>query len=1109
MGKKVNNKKKQAAKATASGQKSGIPAEDPAAESAFVNNQEKEDGSASIILEPSSCFVEPSLESDPQSDVGLPNVQAEISSDFTVSSTIVGDATASVNTVSDKSVKSTYMSLSENVSTGIQENSGEKEFVSEDSLQTEKPDEGNTVDSTNTLCNEEKRLLEEEISALDEKLVSSLLRENDLHEQLLFVQSELQKSKEHQKILADTVNMKEMLIQEHDLAKQSFEHRINNLIGVIHNLESDLRLREEELKILRSQCCPTYVSRDLSDQNQTGLSSEYEDLCRQWKGFLDNLFSDDLSEKILGEDRLVPGFLPDLLGGVWDEAVKQVDQFLSRHENTLRTQFGVTELADWRSCLLETESLHNESQQVSNASNALMHRFILTVMQRHGYDQLMSEVERKISAASDKTELVASMGNVDMLWLHRVIERLRRDGEVLPASGNLQTVLDLYLSLVRFLTLCRMSEPPAFLGPRPGTRLPVNTQDEAAKLYQKEKTTVVVNNAMKASPNSPAELRVMLPGLYFTDSTPQGSSVKVDSRQVLPSYSFIVQGEKDLEELRVFESHVINRRQELARIISIHSDSNVFSVVTAAPASPVFDTKSNSTTLHSSHDGLQSVNVFASLPEEDESGSFKEDEAFSFREEVANADAAQVPIEKECDEEFNDPTIHEEQKTDFCKSSEQIPNTDSMTAESFAVDLSTQTTLLPAVKQQNPNHSVCEEVPQKHIKLGLIVQLLPDMSPFAPQQYVEASIPPMKLSSMSMTQFTNAIMMQLEDRGLCHTSSQRGNKHESLPQGYANLTFAFSTIDMIPIPTIATTVTMEPATHQKSPTSNLLYRKMLRLKKSVYFHDQRAMVMCPEDGLAPADFTVGEFLSDDVNLDAESPPQRAKCPLIVISQLPSLPFESETSASDAGTDSSNNGIDVLPYIDISFVDYSDFPSRLSIPMRLSLKSRQSQWSGSPGNVTSTASSNASTTRPSLFKQWTTFSSSSRNLPQVNSKGNVKIGNDHFTKVIHRLSSDLSAAVSIASKKQKAKCFDITPKMLTLDYFQDHLQKGIQADEPSSMHRVIARLVPQFHWPQDEKERFLKALEQLSMVFDIKKGEYLTTEDILRQHRYNLVVVSTK
>jgi hypothetical protein len=390
--------------------------------------------------------------------------------------------------------------------------------------------------------------------------------------------------------------------------------------------------KEKELQILRLAFRPTYVSRDPSDQNQVGfmfpsghrLISEYGDLCRQWKGFLDNLSSDDLSEKTLGEDWLVPGFLPDLLGGVWDEAVKQVDQFLSRHENTLRTQFGVTELANWRSCLLETESFHNESQQVSNANNALMHRFILTVMQRHGYDQLMSEVERKISAedsSSDKTRLVVSMGNVDMLWLHRVIERLRRDGEVLTVSGDLQTVLDLYLSLIRFLTLCRLSEPPAFLEPRPGTRLPVNTQGDAAKLYQKENTTVVVNNAMKASPSSPAELRVMLPGLYFTDSTPQGSPVKEDSRQVLPSYSFIVQGEKDLEKLRAFESHAIKHRQELTKIISIHSDGDVSSVFTAAPASPAFDLEPNSITLHAAHDGLQSANVFVSLPEEDGSAS--------------------------------------------------------------------------------------------------------------------------------------------------------------------------------------------------------------------------------------------------------------------------------------------------------------------------------------------------------------------------------------------------------------------------------------------------------------------------------------------------------
>eukprot|EP01033_Poteriospumella_lacustris_P016784 gene16784-12008_t len=341
---------------------------------------------------------------------------------------------------------------------------------------------------------------------------------------------------------------------------------------------------------------------------------------------------------------------------------------------------------------------------------------------------------------------------------------------------------------------------------------------------------------------------------------------------------------------------------------------------------------------------------------------------------------------------------------------------------------------------------------RRRISIGIIAQLLPETSPFAPQQFVKAEAQVASLVRMPLTQFAQSLLRGMEGKELCHPTKTKAHAT------FVDKTFVFSTVDVVATGSTTWTrggKTPDDQVWSTTATASLLYRKMIRLKKSVYYNGDR-VVHGVSSGRAPTP-RPGVFKQ--------------------ISQSFSFSFNKSTS-----------------------------------------------------QVAAVA--------PATAAAMDTSGSSHHHHHQH--------GADHVDCVLQRLSRNLATATAVsvhgndvvgggARKKTTAVAsFPLAPDMFTLDYYAtadedtttaaaaataarsaaaNHRDGDGDAEAmattatlpPTHATRVVARVVPVFAWPGDQKDAFHKTLTQTRMIFDVAEGKYISPEDILRRHNYSLVV----
>lgn len=503
----------------------------------------------------------------------------------------------------------------------------------------------------------EKEMLSLTVCNLQEQLATSILNGKNVQDRLEHAQATMMKTIQRIATLENNIKSlqteNDSLLQENETIQNDYHQQSSNLKEQVRVLSAKVDSLTRELKILRPLARNTHILRDPSDQDSVGtvfppghsLIQEYDNVCRLWKGFFDNLSSDDLSKSTLGDAWVEPAYITFLVGGVWDAAVARVNRFFLFHEELLQYNFGVTELADWQDCLPSNDV----ETTPATPHRSLTNRFMTTSMQRHGLSKLLQEVQAEIkvetlssngdldAANAAETKVVKSVGNAHMLWLHQIVQHQQRGHEDEEDAGNTFRVLNLYMTLVRFLAMCRMSDPAAYLGPRPSSLLTstgdaidfrfvsanadiVRTQEQANNLVKAtaKKKTIFVNHAKKVDPATPVEVRVLLPGMYFTYSQDvDGSS---PDQLVSPSYSFILQGQNSIDRLQKFvdeEAKLQLKRleEELQGYVYPFGDNAIASVT------PVHDNDVNEKdeplkeAMEDAIVDLHSVNVYASIPE--------------------------------------------------------------------------------------------------------------------------------------------------------------------------------------------------------------------------------------------------------------------------------------------------------------------------------------------------------------------------------------------------------------------------------------------------------------------------------------------------------------
>lgn len=656
-----------------------------------------------------------------------------------------------------------------------------------------------------------------------------------------------------------------------------------------------------------------------------------------------------------------------------------------------------------------------------------------------------------------------------------------------------------------------------------------------------------------------------------TDALAQTSAHnKALQEQVAALKALSAESRAETEALRAQVAHLTATTEALSADLQLARTSNTRaaqddSIATRdvpAPSSAPIHRKEDSDV-----DGFASVNVYAAIPEE------------------TAADTAAEDSVKEATTEAATDVFPEPRSASHAKE------------EGFAnFDDDTDTTAVSPPPPPAPatDDDTSDDWARRRISIGIIAQLLPETSPFAPQQFVKAEAQVASLVRMPLTQFAQSLLRGMEGKELCHPTKTKAHAT------FVDKTFVFSTVDVVATGSTTWTrggKTPDDQAWSTTATSSLLYRKMIRLKKSVYYNGDRVVVIdhhhndhhhhaaAATADHEESDWTVSDFFGDDVPWNDDDATglgagKKPKQPLILVTQLPRLPTAttvgggSEANGSQGGDHDSDDhphgdeeNRDVAPgFVDVTFVDYDDFPSALSFPCRLVLPSSSSESASAAsleGAQHGVSSGRAPTPRPGVFKQISqsfsfSFNKSTSQVAAVapataaamDTSGSShhhhhhQHGADHVDCVLQRLSRNLATATAVsvhgndvvgggARKKTTAVAsFPLAPDMFTLDYYAtadedtaataataarsaaaNHRDGDGDAEAtattatspPAHATRVVARVVPVFAWPGDQKDAFHKTLTQTRMIFDVAEGKYISPEDILRRHNYSLVV----
>eukprot|EP01033_Poteriospumella_lacustris_P001123 gene1123-823_t len=211
-------------------------------------------------------------------------------------------------------------------------------------------------------------------------------------------------------------------------------------------------------------------------------------------------------------------------------------------------------------------------------------------------------------------------------------------------------------------------------------------------------------------------------------------------------------------------------------------------------------------------DGFASVNVYAAIPEETAADTAAEDSVKEATTEAATEAFPEPPSASHAEEEG---FANFEDDTDTAAVSPPppppAPATDEDTSDDWA---------------------------RRRISIGIIAQLLPETSPFAPQQFVKAEAQVASLVRMPLTQFAQSLLRGMEGKELCHPTKTKAHAT------FVDKTFVFSTVDVVATGSTTWTrggKTPDDQVWSTTATASLLYRKMIRLKKSVYYNGDRVV----------------------------------------------------------------------------------------------------------------------------------------------------------------------------------------------------------------------------------------------------------------------------
>eukprot|EP01033_Poteriospumella_lacustris_P001122 gene1122-822_t len=342
--------------------------------------------------------------------------------------------------------------------------------------------------------------------------------------------------------------------------------------------QSQIDTYQRELVVLRELTKPTHYLRDLSDQPKrqysfppgAQLAALYESDCRRLNVFIDNLTVDELVPAMLGDDAVIASYVPQLLAAVWRRAEERVQSFLTERARTLEVEFGAANLAsyfnddDWLA-----------RPPIDGAMNVAL-RFFVTYLQSRGVDQLLQAVAEEVAITPSPSEdLTAFKNDVDAwvvakvlrspeaLWLHNIIKTLCEKGGdegCLSTMEAPESVLSMYVVFVRWLILCRCSDPLVQLSPAIGTEMStVESLGDVNELVAAKSMTLINHVKFKDKDlrATPAKAFVVLPPMVFTmrgQTKVQGlaNDDATAANEVRPCYSYVVEGEAAIDELDRF-----------------------------------------------------------------------------------------------------------------------------------------------------------------------------------------------------------------------------------------------------------------------------------------------------------------------------------------------------------------------------------------------------------------------------------------------------------------------------------------------------------------------------------------------------------------------------
>lgn len=358
--------------------------------------------------------------------------------------------------------------------------------------------------------------------------------------------------------------------------------------------QSQIDTYQRELVVLRELTKPTHYLRDLSDQPKrqysfppgAQLAALYESDCLRLNVFIDNLTVDELGPAMLGDDAVIASYVPQLLAAVWRRAEERVQSFLTERARTLEVEFGAANLAshfnddDWLT-----------RPPIDGAMNVAL-RFFVTYLQSRGVDQLIQAVAQEVGITPSPSEdLTAFKNDVDAwvvakvlrspeaLWLHNIIKTLCEKGGdegCLSTMEAPESVLSMYVTFVRWLILCRCSDPLVKLSPAIGTEVSsVESLVDVHELVAAKSITLINHVKFKDKDlrATPAKAFVVLPPMVFTmrcQTKVHGlaNDDATAANEVRPCYSYVVEGEAAIDELdRFVASYVPSQLARRAALI--------------------------------------------------------------------------------------------------------------------------------------------------------------------------------------------------------------------------------------------------------------------------------------------------------------------------------------------------------------------------------------------------------------------------------------------------------------------------------------------------------------------------------------------------------------